>query len=341
MPANAATPRQTTTVRGPYFDELKVGQIFAESPSVTLTAGREAAHQTIVGNRLRLSLDDTLAAEVTGHQGIVYPALVWDTSIGQSTSVTQHVKANLFYRGLCFKRFPVIGDTLTTVTTVDGLKENSRRPGRPTTGLAALHIVTNDQHDRPVLDFWRCAMLPLSSEDAPEGARDDLSVIGHRPSVADLGAAVSGWDLARFRERVQGEHFADLTVGQTWQVAGADVVSSAPELARLTGNIAAVHHDAGAAGGQRLVYGGHTIGLALHQAIRALPAMVTVGGWYACDHTAPVHEDDTLLSTVAIEGLDALPGGGGLAHLRVTVDASSGDATSTKVLDWTFSAVMA
>ena len=50
----------------------------------------------------------------------------------------------------------------------------------------------------------------------------------------------------------------------------ADVVSSAPELARLTLNIAATHHDS-RVGGRRLVYGGHTIGLALAQASRLLP----------------------------------------------------------------------
>ncbi|QGG40594.1 MaoC family dehydratase [Aeromicrobium yanjiei] len=346
MPASDAVPdpaptTSPTPVRGPYFDELSVGQVFDESPAVTLTAGRQATHQAIVGNRLRLSLDDTLAAEVTGHDNLVPPALVWDTSIGQSTAVTQHVKANLFYRGLSFRRFPVVGDTLRTVTTVDGLKENTRRPGRLATGLAALHIVTVDQHDRPVLDYWRCAMLPLSGDAAPEGPRDDLGVIGADPSIAALSAAVAGWDLARFRERVPGQHFADLSIGQTWRIEGADVVSSAPELARLTGNIAAVHHDAASAGGRRLVYGGHTIGLALHQAARALPAMVTVGGWYGCDHVGPVHEDDTLLSTVAVEGLDALPDGGGLAHLRVLVDATSGGAGPVPVLDWRLSAVMA
>ena len=336
-----AAGRPTTAVRGPYFDELSLGMVFADSPSVTLTDGLGAAHKAIVGNRLRLALDDTLAAEVTGHEGLASPALVWDTSIGQSTSVTQHVRANLFYRGLCFRRFPVIGDTLTTITTIEGLRENTRRPGRPRTGLAALHIVTTDQEGRPVLDFWRCAMLPLSSEDAATGRADDLSIVGSGPGLADLGAAVAHWDLARFRERVGGHHLADLVVGQTWVVEGPDVVSNAPELARLTGNVAAVHHDARAAGGARLVYGGHTIGLALHQATRALPAMVTVAGWYGCDHVGPVHEDDTLLATVVVEGLDPFPAGGGLAHLRVTVEATSPGGGTSSVLDWTFSAVMA
>ncbi|MRK03018.1 acyl dehydratase [Aeromicrobium sp. S22] len=331
---------RTRVVQGPYLDELVVGQGFADAPPVTLTDGLAAAHKAIVGNRLRLSLDDTLSTAVTGQRGLASPALVWDVSIGQSTTVTQHVKANLFYRGLSFFRFPVLGDTLTTVTTVDGLKENSRRPGRSPSGLAALHIVTTDQHDRPVLDYWRCAMLPLSERAEPQLPADDLGAIG-RERPGDLGAAVAGWDLARFRDRVPGEHFSDLRVGMIWVVQGADVVSSAPELARLTGNIATVHHDAGCAGGTRLVYGGHTIGLALHQVTRALPAMVTVAGWESCDHTGPVHEDDTLASTVVVEGLDALPDGGGLAHLRVTVDARRPGGSTAPVLDWRLTVVMA
>ncbi len=341
MPLQTPPSTEAVRVRGPFFDELSTGQVFDEAPSVTLTSGMTAAHQAILGNRLRLSLDRTLAEEVAGRPGLVSPALAWDVAIGQSTSVTQHVKANVFYRGLAFRRHPVVGDSLRTVTTVGGLKENSRRPGRPPTGLAALHIVTVDQQDRSVLDFWRCAMLPLSSASAPAGAREDLDVIGATPSRADLSVSVKDWDLARYRERVAGEHFTDLVVGRTWIVEGADVVSSAPELARLTGNIAKVHHDAVAAGGTRLVYGGHTIGLALHQVTRALPALVTIGGWRGCDHLGPVREGDALTSTVVVQGLDPLPAGGGLAHLRVEVDATAEDGSTTPVLDWTFSVVMA
>lgn len=338
MSASSAAPR---VVRGPYFDELAVGDVFDDSPSVTLTDGMRAAHRAIVGNRLRLSLDDVLAAEVTGASGLVTPALVWDVAIGQSTSVTQHVKANLFYRGLFFRRFPVVGDTLTTVTTVDALKENTRREGRPATGLAALHVVTSDQAGRPVLDFWRCAMLPLSSADAPAGPRDDLDLVGGPADQVATSGAVTGWDLGSFRRRFAGEHFDDVPIGTTWVVQGADVVSSAPELARLTGNVAAVHHDAAAAGGRRLVYGGHTIGIAWHQVTRALPNIVTVVGWTGCDHTGPVHEDDTLLSTVTVEGREPLPGGGGVLHLRVLVEATGSDGSSAPVLDWRVSVVLA
>lgn len=339
--STARSARLTRIVRGPYFDELVVGQVFDVSPSVTLTDGMQVAHRSIVGNRLRLSLDETLAAEVTGEARRVSPALVWDVAIGQSTSVTQHVKANLFYRGLCFQRFPVVGDTLTTTTTIDGLKENTRRPGARPTGLVALHVVTTDQHDRPVLDFWRCAMLPLSAEDAPTGPSDDLDLIGADSSGARLAEGVAGWDIDRYRARVPGEHFDDVVVGSRWEIHGGDVVSSAPELARLTGNLAAVHHDAVMGGGRRLVYGGHTIGLALHQVSRALPAMVTVAGWDGCDHLGPVFEGDTLLSRVEVEGSDPIPGGGGLVRLRVGVEAVGLDGPSRPVLDWRPNVVLA
>lgn len=62
--------------------------------------------------------------------------LVCDVAIGQSTLATQRVKANLFYRGLRFHRFPAVGDTLYTRTEVVGLRANSPKPGRAPTGLA-------------------------------------------------------------------------------------------------------------------------------------------------------------------------------------------------------------
>ena len=52
------------------------------------------------------------------------------------------------------------------VTEVVALRDNSVRPGRRPTGLAVLRVQTRDQDGRPVLDYHRCAMLPMRSEDA-------------------------------------------------------------------------------------------------------------------------------------------------------------------------------
>ena len=126
---------------GPFFDDLHVGQVFESAPAMTLTAGAAATHQAIIGDRLRLALDSDLAVAVTGASGpLAHPALVCDIAIGQSTIVTQRVKANLFYRGLQFHRYPAIGDTLSTRTEIVAMKQNSAKPGRTPTGLAALRM---------------------------------------------------------------------------------------------------------------------------------------------------------------------------------------------------------
>jgi len=322
---------------GPYFDELTPGQVFDAAPAVTLTDGAAAVHQAILGDRLRLPLDRDLTHAVTGTgAALAHPGLVCDIAIGQSTLATQRVKANLFYRGLVFHRFPVIGDTLHTRTEVVGLRQNSAKAGRAPTGLAALRMITVDQADRLVLDFYRCAMLPLSPDAPDTGRQDDLAQIG-----SDIATAVDPtceWDGSAFRARVPGPHFDTAMTGTVLR-STADVVSSAPELARLTMNIAATHHDS-RVGGRRLVYGGHTIGLALAQASRLLPNLATVLGWESCDHTGPVHEGDTLYSDLHVEQAEPR-GAGGVLRLRSVVYAvaDTGD-TDRQVLDWRFTALM-
>lgn len=333
-----------TTAGGPYFDDLFVGQVFDTAPSMTLTPGVAAVHQAIVGDRLRLALDAEVAHAVTGVPGVLaHPALVCDVAVGQSTVVTARVKANLFYRGLIFHRFPLVGDSLFTRTEVVGLRQNSAKPGREPTGLAALRMTTIDQVGQLVLDFYRCAMLPLSPGAGDTGCDDDLSVIGAGPDPDS--DPVAHWNTAAFRDRVPGPHF-DAGVAGSVLHSTADVVTSAAELARLTLNIAATHHDF-RPGGARLVYGGHTIGLALAQATRLLPGIAVVLSWRSCEHTGPVYEGDTLYSELAIEDAHALPDDrGGVLSLRSQVyavgnlaaaDSASGERGSDRpVLDWRY-----
>lgn len=329
---------QTAAHGGPYFDELEVGQVFESAPRMTLSEGAATLHQAILGDRMRLALDASLAAAVTGgSRPLAHPCLVTDVAIGQSTLATQRVKANLFYRGLAFHRFVELDDTLFTRTEVVGMKQNSVREGREPTGLVALRMTTVDQHDRLVLDFHRCAMLPLSPGVVGTGCHDDLSSIGANEVATD---PAGGWDAEAFRSRVPGPHFTIGLQGQNMRSTG-DVVSGAPELARLSLNIAATHHD-WRSGGRRLVYGGHTIGIALAQATRLIPNLATILRWASCDHTGPVHEGDTLYSDLCVEDAASLPEGrGGTLNLRSQVYAvGDGVGRDRQVLDWRFTALM-
>jgi acyl dehydratase len=330
---------EAVTVGGPFFEDLKVGPFPGVAPAVTLTEGLAAMHGAIVGERLRLALDTELSKRVVGGV-LASPALVWDVAIGQSTLITQRVIANLFYRQFLFQRLPHIGDTLYTTTEIAALRQNRPRPGRAATGLAVIRVYTRDQAFRPILEFYRCAMAPLRDPEGQTGHDADLDAIPADLDFELMRNAIKEWRLADFRARVPGHHFADLVPRTVWEIAGGDLVSSAPELARLTLNIAMVHHDAAASAGGRLVYGGHTIGIAAAQATRALPNLVAILAWHGCDHLAPVREGDVLRSTLELEACEPLPQGGGLVHLRSRVRAEREGAMS-EVLDWRFIGVMA
>jgi acyl dehydratase len=325
-------------VGGPFFEDLQVGQLVESVPAQTLTEGLAALHTAIVGDRLRLPLDAELSRRVTGGP-VAHPGLVWDVAIGQSTLLTGRVVANLFYRGFMFRRFPNIGDTLHTTTEVVALRQNRPRPGRAATGLAVLRMRTRNQRGEEVLDFLRCAMLPLRDPAGQTSHNADLDQIPSELDRTALAQAFATWRLDYFREALPGPHFADMVAGTTWEIAGGDVVSSAPELARLILNVAMVHHDSSASRGRRLVYGGHTIGLAAAQAARALPNLVTIVAWHSCDHLAAVREGDTLRSTLELEQTESLANGG-LVHLRSRVRADR-DSGAEDVLDWRFVGVMA
>ena len=168
------------TVGGPYFEDLERGQVF-DAPGLTLTWGHAAIHQAIAGDRLLLPLDAPLSRAVTGSEdALVHPNLVCDVAIGQSTVPTQRVLGNLFYRGLVLLRPVFRGDTLRTRTEIVALKQNQARADGSASGLAVLRIQTDNQRGEPVLDFYRCPMIPLRDPSVATGHADGFDEISKR-----------------------------------------------------------------------------------------------------------------------------------------------------------------
>ena len=330
-------PSATIDVGGPWFEDLAVGQQF-DAPAVTLTAGHAALYQALTGDRLRLPLDHHASQRVTGRaEPLAHPLLPINVAIGQSTIVSQRVKANLFYRGLVLRRPVHLGDTLHTTTRVVALRQNRAQPGRPATGVAVLEIVTRNQHGEDVLHFWRCPMLPCRDANAATGHADDLERVGHVVNAEDITRAIPGWDVATTTQGWRGGRATDIEPGQHFRIEARDTVTAAPELVRMTLNVAMAHTDARLSYlGHRLVYGGHTISLAFAQATRALPNLLTILAWEACDHTAPVVEGDRLRSAVAVLEKRTVPSGA-LLKLQVQTWAERDVAENEeRVLDWRF-----
>ena len=314
---------------GPWFEDFEVGQSLDPAPGITIGPGEAAAYQAICGDPLAISLSRPLAEAITGQPGsVVNPALVLQVAIGQSTVATRKVVANLFYRGVRQLRTVRVGETLTTTVTVRGLREASARPDRPPRGLVLLSMQTVDDQGRLVLDFERCALVRRRS-DAATGHHDDLGGTTEELDMAPfVEAAPLGWDLS------------PLGTPQEWLIGEArsdplrDTVTDAPALVRLTQNLAPPHRDASLGKeGKRLVYGGHTVGLAQAGLVRLLPTAATVVGWHLCDHTGPVFDDDVVDVSATLDAAHPVPNGRLLAFI-VIVQAERGGADPVPVLDW-------
>lgn len=314
---------------GPWFEDFEVGQQLDPAPAITVGPGEAAVYQAICGDPLAISLSRPLAEAVTGQPGaVVNPALVLQVSIGQSTVATRKVVANLFYRGVRQLRTVRAGDTLTTTVAVRGLREASARPDRPPRGMVLLGMQTVDHQGRLVLDFERCALVRRRSE-AVTGHHDDL---GGTPEELDMAPFVEAtpldWDLSPLGAPQQWP------IGETRSDPLRDTVTDAPALVRLTQNLAPPHRDASLGQeGKRLVYGGHTVGLAQAGLVRLLPTAATVVGWHLCDHTGPVFEDDVVDVSATLDAAHPVANGRLLAF-TVIVKAERGGAEPVPVLDW-------
>jgi acyl dehydratase len=265
----------THDISGPYFEDFRVGLSF-DAPVVSLTAGHTAIYQALFGDRLRLALDQHAATRALGG-ALVHPLLAIHMAIGQSTWASQRVKANLFYRGLSLLRPVLLGDSLHTVTTVVGLRQNRRQSGRSATGMVALEMHTANQRGEDVLHAWRCPMIPCRSDDAETGHQDELEPLGRIDNTTQaerLAAAAEAWSRVDSTSW-QGLRATNLKPADSFRVEARDTVTGAPELVRMTLNMAMAHTDARLSYlGERLVYGGHVVSIAHAQMTRALPNII-------------------------------------------------------------------
>ena len=332
--------------QAPWFEDFKVGDDLSDLsdvPSVTLTPGMTALHQAVFGDRSRLCLDQPLCKAVTGRDALlVNPALVCNLAIGQSTIPSQRVMGNLFYRGLRLLAPVFVGDTLTTSTRVVALRQNSAKPGRDASGMVALEITTLNQQGDEVLHFWRCPMIPCKDPQADTGHKDDF---GFMPESIDplsiLKSCIKGWQLDNTTQNVERIVRQEYETGQVIHVEARDTVTSAPEMVRMTLNMAMTHTDVSrSVYDKRLVYGGHTIALAASQLSRVMPDLACILAWYKCDHLAPVFEGDILQSQVTVG--DFLPLDRRLVKLNLQVSALRGEQwdEAVKVLDWDLLALL-
>lgn len=333
---------ESINISGPYFEHFKIGDEFS-APSVTIDSGHVAFYQAITGDRSRLPLDAILSEKVTSKiERLVNPMLAINMINGQTTFASQNVKGNLFYRGLHLKSPVYLGDTLSTTTRVVGLKQNKIKAGRAATGMVALEMETFNQDGLQILRYWRCPMISCLNSEIDTGLNDDFSWIPNKLDYSEIEKSIPmSWNIKELVDQSLNLPSPPIKANTKINLQAGDSITCAPELVRITGNIAITHTDASQSYlNKRLVYGGHTISLAYAQFVRVFPNVVTLIGWQKCDHLAPVLEEDIINSEFTVNRHIPLEKG---ALLEVKADTYATRKNEknefkdkTAVLDWVF-----
>jgi 2-methylfumaryl-CoA hydratase len=312
---------------GPYYDWLTPGQVLTPQHAVTLDDGLAAFYQAMSGEALALPLSGPLSAAVTGVKNrIASPGLVVNLSIGLSTVATRRAIANLFYRNMRVLRPVHLGETLHTVVTIKAMSDASSKPGQPLRGKALLGITTTADGE-VVLDYERCALLPVSEGGSLPGRAADVGPAESPLDIATYGSLIpQGWNAEAFPKTDPWTSATDGT---------RDHVDLAAGFARLTHNRAIVHRDATASVyGRRLVYGGHVVALAQASLTRCLPHVATVLAWHSCSHTGPAFEGDLVSFAHRLVGEHRMPSGWTLQAVEVVGHAVR-EAANDEILRWT------
>ena len=144
---------------GPMFEDFTVGGQIPPLPSVTLTEGDNTWFRAVTGDQHLQTADRMIHQQVSGgSRALANPGLVIHFSIGQTTNATRRAIANLYYRSVRILRPVHLGETLTTTTTVLGLRESAPK-GDQHRGKVWLGITTSSEHG-PVVEYERCALIP-------------------------------------------------------------------------------------------------------------------------------------------------------------------------------------
>jgi 2-methylfumaryl-CoA hydratase len=233
--------------------------------------------------------------------------------------ISVNAVANLGYADVRFLSPVYPGDTVTTSSTVIGLKQNSSGSN----GVVYVHSVSRNQNLEPVLEWKRWVMVH----------KQDLTLPAPATVIPELPAAVPV-------ERLQVPAFTDfsqfetaLTGGQRlWDdyqpgerinhPAGMTVDDSDHTLAtKLYQNNARLHFDAqmmkDSPFGRRLMYGGHVISICRALSYDGLENALCIAAINAGTHSNPAYGGDTFYTWTEVLERWELPDRKDLGALRL------------------------
>ena len=148
---------------GNYFEDFRLGQVIRHATPRTVTAGDQSLYTALYGSRFAVQSSDAFAQAVGYPRAPVDDLLTFHIVFGKTVpDISLNAVANLGYAECRFLAPVYPGDTLSTVSEVIGLKENSN--GK--TGTVYVRSVGSNQRGEEVLSYVRWVMVRKRDEAA-------------------------------------------------------------------------------------------------------------------------------------------------------------------------------
>jgi 2-methylfumaryl-CoA hydratase len=314
------------TSPGNCFEDFRIGQVIRHATPRTVTTGDVALYNGLFGPRFAVQSSDAFAQAIGYPRSPVDDLLVFHIVFGKTVpDVSLNAVANLGYAG-CYFRSPVFpGDTLSALSEVIGLKENSSRK----TGIVYIRTTGYKQDGTPALEYVRWVMVRKRDEAAP--APGDH--VPRLPTVLDpkvLGEACPPIEVSAYDTALSGSvhRYDDYEVGERIDhVDGVTVEEAEHQIAtRLYQNTARIHFDLHAAKqgrfGRRLIYGGHAISIARALSFNGLANAFHIAAINGGRHVSPLFAGGTVFAWSEVLAKSALPGRDDVGALRLRTIAA-------------------
>jgi 2-methylfumaryl-CoA hydratase len=314
------------TNSGNFFEDFRLGQMIRHATPRTVTAGDVALYTALYGSRFALQSSDAFARAVGYPAAPVDDLITFHIVFGKTVpDISLNAVANLGYGECLFPKAVYPGDTLSTVSEVIGLKENSN--GR--TGTVYVRSVGSNQRGEEVLSYVRWVMVRKRDEAAP-APEAHVPQLMKRVEPAALGAACPAIGRAAWDDGLSGSahRFGDYRAGEKIDHVDGMTVEEAEHMlaTRLYQNTAKVHFnqhsEAEGRFGRRLIYGGHVISLARALSFNGLANAFHITAINGGRHVAPLFAGGTVYAWSEILETAELPGRGDVGALRIMTRAT-------------------
>ncbi|HXZ21603.1 MAG TPA: MaoC family dehydratase [Pseudolabrys sp.] len=321
-----SAPSAPKTNPGRFFEDFCIGQQISHATPRTVTTGDVALYSGLFGARFAVQSSDIFARKIGYPRSPLDDLLVFHVVFGKTVpDISLNAVANLGYADCRFLKPVFPGATLSAVSEVIGLKENSNRK----TGIVYVRSRGFDDTGDTVLEFARWVMVRKHNEASPAPG-EKVPELPKIVEPAQLGNACPKINTAAYDTVLAGSphRFGHYRAGEKVDHFDGITVEEAEHMiaTRLYQNTARIHFNNFAESkgrfGRRLIYGGHAISLARALSFNGFGNAFHMAAINGGRHVAPLFAGCTVFAWSEVLATAEMPGRKDVGALRLRTIAT-------------------